>query len=354
MLEVVLGLAFIYAWFSLACSAVVEFLESFRAQRGKQLALAVERMLGVELKGQFYQHGLIQSLFKGKRLPSYLPARSFATVTLDLLGVSAGQYRQQLADLPGEIGNTLRALTKDAPSYAHVVARLEHWFDGSMERCSGWFRRRARLAALLTGLVLASLLNVDSLEIASALYSDTHLRLSVVTQAEADGQVPIGRRAADKGPSVMTIPIENGILPLGWENSRFATRAQWTDGTWSHPAFWFGPVLMKVLGLLVTALAGSLGSAFWFDALKRLFPIRTSLAVQGKSALAAIAAPGISGSPGGSAASVLPSHAVVSLGPALADAALTEDKPTTLIGVDSQGDGVEVDPIVNIGDERPR
>jgi len=118
----------------------------------------------------------------------------------------------------------------------------------------------------MTGLVVASLLNVDSIEIASALYSDTHLRLSVATQAEAEGQVPIARRAADKGPNVMSIPIESGTLPLGWENSRFASRAQWAERAWAEPSFWFGPVLMKILGLLVTALAGSLGAAFWFDA----------------------------------------------------------------------------------------
>jgi hypothetical protein len=270
VLEVVLGLVFIYAWVGFACTAVVEFLESFRAQRGKQLALAIERMLGPELKQQFYEHGLIQSQSKPKRLPSYLPASSFATVTLDLLGVNSAQFRQQLAALPGETGKTLRALTADATNYEQVAARLEQWFDGSMERCSGWFRRRARLAALTTGLVLASLLNVDSIEIASALYSDTHLRLSVTMQAEAEGQVPIGRRMADKGPSVMSIPVESGTLPLGWENSRFATRAQWSENAWSQPSFWFGPVLVKLLGLFVTALAGGLGSAFWFNALRRL------------------------------------------------------------------------------------
>jgi hypothetical protein len=282
VLEVVLGLVFVYAWFSLACSAIVEFLESFRAQRSKLLAIAVERMLGTELKTRFYQHGLIQSLSTLQRLPSYLPSRSFAAVTLDLLGVDAEQFRPQLDGLAGEIGTTLRALTKDATSYEQVVARLERWFDATMDRCSGRFRRRARLASLLSGLAVAALLNVDSLEIASALYSDTHLRLAVVAQSEAEGQVPIGRRAADRGPNVMSIPVESGTLPLGWENSRFAARAHWAEHAWSQPAFWLGPVLMKILGLAVTALAGSLGAAFWFDALRRMLMLRTSLASKDK------------------------------------------------------------------------
>jgi hypothetical protein len=279
VLEVALGLVFVYAWFSLACSAIVEFLESFRAQRGKFLAVAIERMLGAELKSKFYEHGLIRSLSTSNRLPSYLPLRSFATVTLDLLGVDAAQFRQQLDVMPGECGATLRALTKHANSYEQVVIALDQWFDSTMERCSGWFRRRARWTAFMTALVAASLLNVDSVEIASTLYSDTHLRLSVTAQADAEGQVPIVmRRVADKCPQMMNIPVESGTLPLGWENSRFASRAQWAERAWTQPAFWLGPVLMKILGLVVTALAGSLGAAFWFDLLRRLLASRASLA----------------------------------------------------------------------------
>jgi hypothetical protein len=278
ILEVALGLVFVYAWFSFACSAIVEFLESIRSQRGKQLAIAIEGMLGAELKARFYRHGLIQSLSKAGRLPSYLPTRSFSRVVLDVLGVPPAQFRQHLETIPGELGTALRALAKDAVSYEHWVLHVEHWFDATMDRCSGWFRRRARWSALACGLVVATLLNVDSIEIASALYSDAHLRLTVVAQADAEQQVPIARRAADKGPTVMAIPIESGTLPLGWENSRFATRADWSENAWRQAGFWFGPVLMKIVGLLVTALTASLGSAFWFDALRRILALRSSFA----------------------------------------------------------------------------
>ncbi|HEY5956910.1 MAG TPA: hypothetical protein VIV60_10170 [Polyangiaceae bacterium] len=298
ILEVALGLVFIYAWFSFACSAIVEFLESLRAQRGKQLAIAVEGMLGAELKARFYRHGLIQSLSKAGRLPSYLPARSFSRVTLDLLGVDASQFRQHIDAMPGEIGTILRSLAKDATDYEHLVLHVEHWFDSTMDRCSGWFRRRARWTAFASGFVVAAVLNIDTVEIAAAFYSDAHLRLSVVTQAESDGQVPIGRRAADKGPHVMSIPVESGTLPLGWENSRFAAQADWSEHAWRQPGFWFGPVLMKIVGLLMTALTASLGAAFWFDVLRRLLSIRTSLATNAEvmikgtsSAIASLSTP---------------------------------------------------------------
>ncbi|HMA96095.1 MAG TPA: hypothetical protein VKP30_25590 [Polyangiaceae bacterium] len=270
VLEVVLGFVFGFAGFSFACAAAVDFLESARAQRGKLLAAFVERMLGPELKHRFYQHGLIRSQSKSGRLPSYLTARSFACVMLDLLELDAATFRSKLEGLNGEIGQALRTLTKDAADLEQARERIECWFDSAMARCSGFYRRRTRWAAFSVALVLAALLNVDAIEIASTLYADAHLRMSAVAQAELEGQVPIGRRTTAEGtPSVLSIPIESGTLPLGWENSKFTARAQVAERVWRQPEFWYGPLLSKILGLIATALAGGLGAGVWHDLLRR-------------------------------------------------------------------------------------
>lgn len=268
VLEVILGLGFAFAAFSLACSALVELLESVRSQRGKHLAIFIERMLGSELKQRFYEHALIRSLSKAGRLPSYLPAQSFSRVVFDLLGLDAKAPPSKDDPVAGEIGQIVRILTQDAAGVEQSRQRLEQWFDSAMDRCAGAYRRRARWAALGVAFTLAALLNVDAIEIASVLYADSHLRLSTVAEAGTDTQIPIVRRVAEKTPSVMSIPIESGTLPLGWENSRLTARAQFAEGLWHHPAFWLGPVLSKVLGLLVTALGASLGAGLWFEVLK--------------------------------------------------------------------------------------
>jgi len=138
VLEVTLGLVFVYAWFGLACSAIVEFLESFRAQRGKLLAHAIERMLGAELRLKFYEHGLVRSMSKSNRLPSYLPWRVFATVDSRLAGVSTAQFRQQLAGIPGEVGVDIARVDQHRESYEEVALAIEQWFESAMDRCSGW------------------------------------------------------------------------------------------------------------------------------------------------------------------------------------------------------------------------
>jgi hypothetical protein len=274
ILEVFLGLVLFYAWFSLACSALTEFLENIRAQRGKQLAIAVAGMLGEQLRNQFYQHGLIRSFSKGKRLPSYVTARSFVLVTFELLGIDSTNYRERIFLVQGSLGETLRTLLRTADSYEALLVAIERWFEATMERCAGWFRRRTRWASFLTSLVMAVALNVDSLEIANSLYSDNLLRMTVVTRAEQVGNASNALRAGEI-PSLATSVRGSIGLPIGWENSRIVAKR---DSLPSGLAFFIGPVLSKVFGLLATALAGSLGAAFWFDTLKRIIALRTRLA----------------------------------------------------------------------------
>ena len=148
-----------------------------------------------------------------------------------------------------------------------------------MDRCSGWFRRRARWASFLTSLVMAVALNVDSIEIASALYSDNLLRLSLVAQAERVS-LPIDGKPSSDLQQMTVISREKIGLPIGWENARIvARRASLPSGF----AFFVGPLLSKMFGLLATALAGSLGASFWFDALNRTIALRSRLSQKGLS-----------------------------------------------------------------------
>lgn len=283
VLEVVFGLAFFFAIFSFGCAAALELMASIRCQRGKQLAIFLERMLGAELSTRFYEHGLIRSLSKTGCLPSYLPPRSFALTVLDLLSIESPADRSKLDPVSGGVGQVLRALSRDAADLDQIASRLEQWFDAAMARCSGAYRRRMRWASFGVALAMAAALNADALELASVLYADAHLRLSNVSQPEGDAQMLQAiqgrsrQHVAEGMPSVISVPIETGLLPLGWENSRLAARAQLSERPWSDPAFWLGPVLAKLLALAATALAVSLGAGVWFDLLRRrrLGPKRT-------------------------------------------------------------------------------
>ena len=73
ILEVAIGLAFVYLLLSLVCSAVQEGLESWLKCRASDLEKGISGLLGnADLVADFYQHPLIFGLFQG----DYRPGRN--------------------------------------------------------------------------------------------------------------------------------------------------------------------------------------------------------------------------------------------------------------------------------------
>ena len=63
-----------------------------------------------------------------------------------------------------------------------AVARtfVESWFNNSMDRLSGWYKRRSQIIAFFIGLVLAIFLNIDSVAIAKNLWIDPTMRAAIL------------------------------------------------------------------------------------------------------------------------------------------------------------------------------
>ena len=86
ILEVIIGMLFVYLLLSLLCSAIGEYLEAKWNNRAKLLKKGIELLLNdttgpstTDLAKQLYAHGLIRPLYRDeKMLPSYIPSRTFA------------------------------------------------------------------------------------------------------------------------------------------------------------------------------------------------------------------------------------------------------------------------------------
>jgi hypothetical protein len=86
ILDVVIGLVVIYLQLSLVCTAVNELIASFFKKRGKELARGIGTLLtDQQLVDKFYAHPLIAGLSPDGRLPSYIPARTFAMALIDIV-----------------------------------------------------------------------------------------------------------------------------------------------------------------------------------------------------------------------------------------------------------------------------
>ncbi|OHV36726.1 MULTISPECIES: hypothetical protein [Pseudofrankia] len=157
-----------------------------------------------------------------------------------------------------------------------LVAELAQWYDGAMDRLSGWYKRRIGKFLLVYAVALTVAFNLDAIGLTRALWQDSALRAVAVSSAEthvqastpAGGDGPSGD-GADETAVEAVRDIGALQLPFGWTRADAATdpRALPDDaGGWA----------LKVLGWLVAAAALTVGAPFWFDLLGRLVNMRSA------------------------------------------------------------------------------
>ena len=240
IIEVGIGLVFVYLLMSLICSAANEIIESFLKNRATDLERGIRELFnqtdGGGLAAKFYNHPLINGLFPGRyghsgsgpvgfwdylrstNLPSYIPARNFSCAIIDIalhppaegagdvarddpsaagLGATAVNaaalpismdavrvaLRKNLGDT--QAGRALRALAEQSGADVNALREnVESWFNGSMDRVSGAYTRRVKWIIFALGFTLTVLLNVNTITIARRLSTDATLRSVMVAQAE--------------------------------------------------------------------------------------------------------------------------------------------------------------------------
>ncbi len=147
-------------------------------------------------------------------------------------------------------------------------ASIEKWFDDSMERVTGWYKRKTQVIVLISALAVCFALNVDTFAIANSLYQDTTLRTSIVAAAEARVQQSTSEESGSElEVSELRDELSGLKLPIGWSGD---------TGVPNRMPGNFGGWVVKLLGVLFTALAVSLGASFWFDLLCKIVNLRAS------------------------------------------------------------------------------
>jgi hypothetical protein len=330
-LEVAIGMAFVYLLLSLLCSAVVEYMEAKLNYRAKDLEKAIRLLLdqtdgqggapaaaagGATPSSLLYSHPLVKSLYRGDKLPSYIPSRTFALALWDMAfpaaqrAVAAGgthnlaTIRQAINDnqaVPASVKRALLALVDDAGTdFDKARKNVEDWYDGAMDRASGWYKRRVHVILLVAGLLVSALVNADTINISKALIQNDALRAAVVADAEQAAKTPLpaatptpedpavaARLAAEKAQAVRA-QIDTLGLPIGWVRETYGVdgagrRVVTNAGDPRRFPDSVGGWTLKVIGLLITALAISQGAPFWFDLLNKFIVIRSTVKPKEKS-----------------------------------------------------------------------
>jgi hypothetical protein len=232
VLDVVIGLSFVYFLLALFCSWINEYIAVRVNRRGASLFDGLREMLqSGSVMARFVTHPLIESLDKvGNRtaptraqvdaapddklrksvFPSYVPASTVATVLLDLVappgtGTGTSRFAQvgaAVAALPDpKLKAALQTIVNRADNDLEAVRKgVEDWYTSTMDRVSGWYKKEAQKMLLIIGLTAALVLNVDTFQIARELWNNPAARNYAV---EAAAQVVRSAKPKDDGsPSV--------------------------------------------------------------------------------------------------------------------------------------------------------
>lgn len=136
-----------------------------------------------------------------------------------------------------------------------------------MERVSGWYRRRVQVVMWIVAIVAVLALNADTIRITQQLWSDKAVRAAVVARAGGAAQQPLSTPQGGLGNIATTVDeLQQLSIPMGWSIE------QRPEGGGQ----WIVRILLKALGLLLTAAALSMGAPFWFDVLSKVARLRSA------------------------------------------------------------------------------
>ncbi|PUB12427.1 hypothetical protein [Yoonia sediminilitoris] len=300
VLEIFLGLAFLFLTLSLVVTTAQELLAGLFGMRAANLIKGVRNLLhdgdGRQnerpLTEEVFNHPALMALYKGRARswlsglvgngPSYVPNSAFSVALLDTLrrrnstgtvapisleelfgrapdiveGLPPGPLRDALTLLVGHGGETERSLHRRA---AEAEKKLSEWFDASMNRASGWYKRKSQAIGLVLGAALVLVVDANALDFIADLRTNATLREAL---SESAGNAVSA--TSDQGMELLLAQLDQ--FPLGWDAGE-TIADRFADSS---------VALRSVAGWLMTVLAISLGAAFWFDLTKKALTLRAS------------------------------------------------------------------------------
>jgi hypothetical protein len=351
VLDVFIGLVFIYLLYSLLATILQEMLARWLSLRTHNLTYAIRTMLEDRkepdckwiffrwwarrwnslwdtilhffnpfpkntLSKAFYHHPVIKYLGESqwKRKPAYLQPETFSETLVQLLrGRHYDGSRPQIKYIEDVLFNRKKItanlsqqekdISIDSETLYHLqqifldanqdIERfkggLESWFNETMDRASGWYKKSVQLTLLIIGLMLAITFNIDTIAIYGLLSVNHTARAQMVQLATASadkygtvikdmGMISKGNivTTKDSGKTVLHVRDTIYVTDTLLNKTNKMLNDDMLDAAYifSASAEYQKNCGKKLAGWLLTALAISLGAPFWFDLLNKLIQLR--------------------------------------------------------------------------------
>lgn len=295
-LEITIGLVFIYLLLSLFSTIIMEMIATLFRMRASLLKSTIERILNdaeTNASIDFFNQPLMKNLsdyktwytnsFKTGDTPSNISPQNFSKTIINLI-LKDPTDKIDLTTITNKLATS--SLSKDAKTHINSLIRssngdiecfqkeLENWFNDTMERANGWYKRQVQYILLVVGFCIAFAFNADSIEIIKKLQNDPSTRIAIVNNAtnyiQKNDSLKIENHFINKEEtqidSLKKLVLNENYKLLNESNNILG----WSNYNSKQTSF-----IVKFFGFILTALAICLGASFWFDLLKKLINIRT-------------------------------------------------------------------------------
>ncbi len=286
-LEVVIGLIFIYYVLGSIVSLVTQWINEFLETRGKALERYLVKIVGDKkiedliklpqlqaLRPIRYKNFLsvFGSVTEPKKIEK-IPVSTLVDAYFDLVGLTSKENLNliQLAELVDKLPDSegkqafILWIQQGVTNIDDLRKRTTAYFTGLMEQASSTFRANARSFVIILSIGVTVLFGTDSLQLARTLWTNAELRALTVAKAE----MVVQQEGTDATIDDLIKELGDMTIKIGWwQTERPAAGSDVTT--------WISFILLKVLGLGITAAAVSQGSSFWYDLLKKITSPTTS------------------------------------------------------------------------------
>ena len=306
-LDILIGATTVILVFSMAVTVVTQAITAFFGRRGKHLLAGLSdllQQLGIddracaeEVSAAVLSHPLIAGA--NQRLGSVIQREEFTKLLLDLAtdtgaaklkpetkgllvkmlqnnGVAdPGAMLKQIRQIAVQIEAANPALANDVrqtmailrASTSDYVARINAWFDQSMDRVSERFTRYTHVITILIATIVVLVVQLDTIAVIDRLSIDDKFRDAFVAQAVTDYS---NDAKAEEAQSP-----EKKVSPKSYYNMLDKSGLiSMPSGNWLYQM----SDIRKYPGMLLSILLISLGAPFWYNVLKDLIGLRSSLA----------------------------------------------------------------------------
>ncbi len=239
------------------------------------------------------------------------------------------EIEKGLNKLPASVRGSLSVLARRAQTRVkqtesdinQLREEVSLWFDRSMSRASGVYKRNAKGVAILIGIAIASFVNADTFHVFNRLSSDENLR-QVITKRAGEiipptnsGARPPMRQELDNIRSQTDSALRNVALPISWNPANLSKQFDCppaapinqenvtSEQEWStmfasclnrqpqeQPLSFFDKIGLTaqiaftrpwegfkvLLGWVLSGIAIAMGAPFWFDLLSKIVNVRNT------------------------------------------------------------------------------